>query len=130
MVLERLVAGAAPEVLLAQRRGRNGAGGEWEFPGGKVRPGESLAAALRREIREELELAIVPGALLDRVVGRSQHGCWIHLHFFAAEILSGRPRAVEHVELRWVAWPDVSTYALSATDRDFVARRGRKPGHS
>jgi 8-oxo-dGTP diphosphatase len=122
MVLQRPVKGGAPEVLLAQRPGANGAAGEWEFPGGKVRPGESLAAALRREISEELGLVVSPGYLLDRVVGQSRRGRWICLHFLAATILRGRPQALEHTEIRWVPWAEVGGYALSATDREFVSR--------
>ena len=50
-------------VLIAQRPAHKALGGLWEFPGGKVEPGESPEAALARELREELDLIVEPDAL-------------------------------------------------------------------
>lgn len=51
-------------VLMQQRPAHKAHGGLWEFPGGKVESGETLAAALCREIREELAIAIAPDAMM------------------------------------------------------------------
>lgn len=92
-------------ILVAQRSG-GPYDGCWEFPGGKVEPGESDLSALVREIGEELGVAIVPQAflgevLLDGVVGGGAPGAST-LRVWWARIASGRLIAHEHAQLRWV----------------------------
>lgn len=75
-------------------------GGQWEFPGGKVDPGETPGEALVRELCEELDVRVRVGLPLATVVwdyGQRR----IRLLPFRCTILSGAPRAVEHDELRW-----------------------------
>jgi 8-oxo-dGTP diphosphatase len=85
--------------VLAARRARPAelAGG-WEFPGGKVEPGEAEAAALARECREELGVRISVGPRLGAATdGR------IALVLYAASLVSGEPTAHDdHDELRWI----------------------------
>ena len=92
-------------VLVARRSG-GPYDGLWEFPGGKVEPGESDLPALVRECAEELGVAIAPGpfvgeVLLDGVVGGGAPGSST-LRVWAARLESGRPVAHEHAEIRWV----------------------------
>lgn len=73
---------------------------KWEFPGGKVEPGEDPREALRREIREELHLEVEVGTLLGR--GESAvDGRRIVLDIYAATILAGEVRLVEHQDWGW-----------------------------
>ncbi|HEY6863057.1 MAG TPA: Nudix family hydrolase [Burkholderiales bacterium] len=87
-------------VLLARRPAGKVYAGYWEFPGGKVEPGEAMAAALRREIREEL------GADVDRAypwitrVFVYPHAT-VRLHFHRVVAWRGEPRALEHDALSW-----------------------------
>ena len=70
----------------------------WEFPGGKIEPGETGEACVIRECQEELGLTL-------RVLGKLttvQEGEGLRLHFYLAEILSGTPTRREHRALRWV----------------------------
>jgi len=102
-----------PTVLLAARRAVPARlAGRWEFPGGKVDPGETAEDALHREIREELGVRI---ALGGELVGPDD-GAWVLsdgyvMRLWLAELVEGTPAPlVEHDELRWLPvgqWLDV-----------------------
>jgi 8-oxo-dGTP diphosphatase len=102
-----------PKRLLAARRAVPASlAGRWEFPGGKVDPGESPEEALHRELREELGIRVGLGAEL---VGPDD-GAWILstryvMRLWLVEVVSGTPEPlVEHDEVRWLApghWPEV-----------------------
>ena len=103
-------------VLAARRADR--AGG-WEFPGGKVEPGESEPAALARECREELGVAVA----VDRRVGPDvpvAGGRWV-LRVWTARVTAGEPVAGEHAELRWLAPDELDTVDWLPADRPVVA---------
>ena len=99
--------------LLLARRADNGL---WELPGGKQRPGEELAACLAREIGEELGVAVEVGPRLGLVEERG-NGRPLDLHCFACRLLEGQPRALEHLELRWVEVGQASGLDLCPADR-------------
>lgn len=112
MTLRRLVVAAAvvddlatPRLLLAARRSRPiELAGRWEFPGGKVDPGETPVEGLHRELREELGVQVELGAEL---VGPDDGG-WIitdrHvMRLWLARVVAGEPEPlVEHDALRWL----------------------------
>jgi len=89
-------------VLVAWRPDDAHLGGTWEFPGGKVRPGEPLEAALERELEEEIGVGAARGRLLHREEFRYPDRT-VRLHFFICEPPSEEPVAAEDQELRWVA---------------------------
>ena len=98
---------ARPTRLLAARRTEPPAlAGGWEFPGGKVDPGETPEEALHRELREELGVAV---ALGERVPGPLEGGRWPLGESWAmavwfATVTAGEPAPIEdHDELRWLA---------------------------
>ena len=76
-------------------------GGLWEFPGGKVEPGEDPAAALRREIAEELGLEIAVGRALRPVLHRYGFGR-VRLMPFLGTVVAGELVLHEHTEARWL----------------------------
>lgn len=88
--------------LACQRPFGKHLGGLWEFPGGKIDPGESAQAALIREISEELTIEIEVDRALQAVV--CNYGVKrIRLHPFRCRIVRGEPHPVEHEAIRWCA---------------------------
>src|SRR5699024_11602007 len=80
------------KMLAARRKAPKSLAGYWEFPGGKVEPGESHTVGLRREIREELDVEV---DILDVIDAHDEAG-WlldngIHLHVFTAVVTDGEP---------------------------------------
>ncbi|MGO4594517.1 (deoxy)nucleoside triphosphate pyrophosphohydrolase [Leifsonia sp. 2TAF2] len=90
-------------VLACRRAPGKDAAGRWEFPGGKVEPGETPEDALVREIGEELAVRIHVGRLLDRTVTVRAEGRAIDLACYDGRLDGGAPvSSTDHDELRWV----------------------------
>jgi 8-oxo-dGTP diphosphatase len=101
-------------VLAAYRPGPDGG---WEFPGGKVEPGETDEQAAVREIREELDLEIKVGESLGPGVDISAA---YRLHVYLATVVAGDPVLREHAELRWFARDELDESDWLVPDRPFV----------
>jgi 8-oxo-dGTP diphosphatase len=97
--------------------------GRWEFPGGKVEPGESDEAALVRECEEELDVQIRVGERIGSDVPLA-HGNAI-LRVWLAELLSGEPRPLEHRSLRWLAPDELDSVSWLPADAPIVAELAR-----
>jgi A/G-specific adenine glycosylase len=106
--------------LIAQRPLDGMLGGLWEFPGGKREPGETLEACLRRELAEELDIAVAVGAPLT-VVQHAYTHFRITLHAFHCRIVAGQLRALGCADWRWISLEDVSSFAFSAADHQIIA---------
>ncbi len=105
-------------VLAARRSAPPELAGGWEFPGGKVEPGESDAAALARECREELGVSIAAGELL----GATELGPARELRVYRAELVAGQPRALQdHDELRWLSAAELESVRWLPADRPLLA---------
>jgi 8-oxo-dGTP diphosphatase len=106
-------------VLIARRRPEDRFGGVWEFPGGKLESGETPEAGLRREIDEELGLAIEIGEGLGSFPFTAE-GRSIELIVFRAAWSGGSLILREHSEARWVAPADLPDYDFAGPDRPVV----------
>lgn len=107
-------------LVLAARRGpAMDQPGKWEFPGGKVDPGESEADALVREIREELALDVQPEQRLATVRHRTE-GRTIELLPFRCRLAGGTLRLCEHQEVRWCRPPELWSLDWAPADRPVV----------
>jgi 8-oxo-dGTP diphosphatase len=118
----RSVVGAAilrgGRVLAARRTAPAAAAGRWEFPGGKVEPGETAEAALVREVAEELGCRVeVTGWLAGEVPIGTSHTLAVAL----ARVVDGEPDPVEHDLVRWLAAAELDDVNWLETDRPFLA---------
>ena len=126
-----LIEDDAGRLLLARRPAHKHLGGLWEFPGGKVEAGEQPAAALVREIGEELGCVAVPGEPLQAVT-HAYATVTVRLSPFLARLVPGaEPVAREHEALRWVTREEIGGVSMPAADEPIVAEwvaRGAKGG--
>lgn len=105
--------------LIAQRPLDGLLGGLWEFPGGKMEPGETLPEALTREIAEELAIEIDVGRQLTIVKHAYTH-FRITLHAFHAWHVAGQPLHLGVADHAWVSLDELDGYAFAVTDRKII----------
>jgi A/G-specific adenine glycosylase len=109
-------------VLIAQRPVAGLLGGLWEFPGGKLQDGEDLVSCIRREISEELGVAVTVGGGLG-VYRHAYTHFKVTLHAFQCDLVDGsQPEAHEHADLRWVLPTDLVDYPMGKIDRQISSR--------
>ena len=109
------------KILITKRPDNVHLAGLWEFPGGKVESGESLPAALEREIREELGVEIT----VDREYFSVEHEYpdkSVHLHFFDCTILRGEPQPLEVADLRWVKTAELVDFEFPPADAELIRK--------
>ena len=109
--------------ILICRRWRGGfLGGYWEFPGGKRDPGESWEACLRRELKEELGIAVAGVRPLCRLRHRYPGRPVFVFQVFRCRIARGQPRPLEASALRWVARNALPRYRFPPANRALLER--------
>lgn len=108
------------EILIGQRRPNQPMALKWEFPGGKIEPGESPQQALARELHEELGITATIGPLVTHIRHNYRHGGAVDLQFFAVREFSGE--IVNHIyhEFRWVRLDELSGYEFLAADHGLI----------
>lgn len=110
---------AQGQVLLSRRPEQAHQGGLWEFPGGKVEPGESVSHALLREIREELGLEVRQHRPLISVTHHYPDKS-VQLDVHQVKEFSGEPLGLEGQPLAWVPKEQLTSYPMPAADRPIV----------
>jgi 8-oxo-dGTP diphosphatase len=129
-VVAGLILDDAGRLLACKRPEGKHLGGKWEFPGGKLEPGEDPAAALIRELEEELGILVLveTGTTLTPVVWDYGRGP-IRLHPLLCHIASGEPHPHEHSEIRWCAPNELAELDWAEADVPILAEwRARQSG--
>jgi mutator protein MutT len=118
-VVAGAVIDAAGRVLIAQRPlGKHLAGG-WEFPGGKLEPGEARASGLARELKEELGIAIRNPRPLIRVQHTYPYG-EVLIDMWVVKSYSGEPRGLDGQALKWLSQEELEEAELLPADGPIV----------
>jgi 8-oxo-dGTP diphosphatase len=120
LVVAALIRDENGRILLTQRRHDQPMPLLWEFPGGKVEPGEPPVEALAREIKEELGCDARVGRIFEVVFHRYDDFDLYMLVYECA--LAGEPRAVEVAQLHWVAPAGLRGYEVLPADVALVER--------
>jgi 8-oxo-dGTP diphosphatase len=123
LVVAGLVIGEGDRVLITQRRADQALPLQWEFPGGKVEPGEAPVDALVRELREEIGVTVAVGRIWD-VLFHAYPAFDLVMLVYLCRIVDGSPRAVEVADLAWVAARDLARWDILPADRPLVERLG------
>ena len=117
--IQRVTAAVMEEngrIFIARRRSGKHLAGKWEFPGGKIEPGETPEQSLSRELAEELDLRVEVGRLLCSV-RYTEGSVDLELMAFAVTRVSGDPVLREHDRAQWVEPSELFSFDLAGSDR-------------
>ncbi|NJR67258.1 MAG: A/G-specific adenine glycosylase [Synechococcales cyanobacterium CRU_2_2] len=108
------------KILIDRRRQEGLLGGLWEFPGGKLEPGESLEDCVRREVKEELDIEIAVDDQLMSLDHAYTH-LKVTLEVFNCRYLSGEPKPLECDEMLWVTLDEIEQYPFPKANTKIIA---------
>jgi 8-oxo-dGTP diphosphatase len=120
-VVAAALVGPDDRILLQQRAPGRSMAGRWEFPGGKVEPGELPEAALARELLEELGISVNPGVLRPACFASAPVGDrHMVLLLYICRSWTGEPRAIEASGLRWLRPHEMHGLEMPPADRPLI----------
>ena len=113
-----VVAGAIikdKKVFSAQRGNSGKTAFKWEFPGGKINPGETPEQALARELQEELSINVQVNELVYQVVDEYEDVI-LHIDTYRCSLISGTPTLSEHINMAWSSKEELDKLEFSPAD--------------
>ena len=113
-------------ILIGQRKPGGRHAGKWEFPGGKVEPGEESRAALARELREELAIEARIGPEIERYDFSYAPGSVTRLIFYHVTEFTGEAANLDFARIEWVRRASLTGFDFLAGDVEFVRRLAEK----
>jgi 8-oxo-dGTP diphosphatase len=112
--------GAEREVFICQRRPDQPMGLKWEFPGGKIEPGETPEQALARELTEELGIAATIGPRITTIRHNYRNGGVIEIGFFAVREYAGEMMNNIFQQMLWTSVSKLPDYDFLAADLTLI----------
>jgi mutator protein MutT len=106
-------------ILIDRRLNKGEMAGLWEFPGGKIEPGETVEACIAREIKEEINLDVKVGdrlILIEHDYPKFKVSLYVHW----CEYLGGEPETIECQEIRWVAPKDLGEFTFPEANQAII----------
>lgn len=106
-------------IIIAQRKNSDHLSGLWEFPGGKIEPGETPEACLARELKEEFDIDVAIGEFLGSNVHEYDH-ISIELMAYQASWVAGAITMNDHKAYRWITVDQLTEFDFTPADVPFV----------
>lgn len=107
------------KIIIAQRKNSDHLSGKWEFPGGKIEPGETPQECLARELKEEFDIEATIGAHIGSNVHHYDH-ISIELSAYRASWVSGAISMNDHEAYRWITVDQLGKFDFAPADIPFV----------
>ena len=111
-------------LIIAQRKSKDHLAGKWEFPGGKIEPGETPEECLARELNEEFNITVSVGDFLGSNIHHYDH-ISIELMAFRTIWVSGEINSTDHKDYKWVTIDELDQFDFAPADRPFVEQLRR-----
>jgi 8-oxo-dGTP diphosphatase len=112
--------GDTREIFICQRRAGQPMGLKWEFPGGKIEPGETSEEALARELSEELDIVATIGDRITTIHHAYRNGGAIEIEFFLVREFQGEPVNCIFQQMLWSPFSRLPTYDFLAADLTLI----------
>lgn len=106
-------------IIIAQRKSSDHLSGKWEFPGGKIEPGETPEECLARELKEEFDIDVTIGEFIGSNVHHYDH-ISIKLMAYRASWVGGEITMNDHKAYRWVTIDQLTEFDFAPADVPFV----------